>query len=208
MKVLYIESKLIKIDILSNEQINSLPKEIFIAYTIQYKNTALAIKEQLESNKIKITCFQQVLGCSKINNKQNVPVLLIGTGRFHALNLYLQSSEVFVFEPGNNKLVKVSRDEIKHYENKKRAKLMNFLNANKIGILVSTKSGQENLKLALKIKNKLENKGKEAFLFISNNIPINQLENFNIDSWINTACPGLDLDNPKIINYSEINTKI
>ena len=32
----------------------------------------------------------------------------------------------------------------------------------------------------------------------------NQFENFNIDSWINTACPGLAYDNPLIINHTEL----
>ena len=78
---------------------------------------------------------------------------------------------------------------------------MNFLKADKIGILVSTKPGQENLKKAEMLKKKLNKKGKEVYVFVCDDIDVNQFENFNIQSWVNTACPGLAKDNSKIINY-------
>lgn len=201
MKVLFIESKFknLALDI-SNEEIKKLPKKIFLAYSIQYKDIADELKKLLEKNNIKISNFQQVLGCSKVNTKD--PILLIGAGRFHAVNLYNQAPEVFVLE--NNKIVKISTEELKKYETKKKASLLNFLNAENIGLLITTKPGQENLKIAEKIKSSLEKKGKKVYSFISNNIDINQFENFQIDSWVSTACPGLANDNPKIINYFDI----
>lgn len=201
MKVLYIESKLKNLEDfrLSDDEIAKLPSKIFLAYSIQYKDLAIMIKAQLEK-KIKITQFQQVLGCSKINSKD--PILLIGGGRFHAINLYLQASEVYVLD---NKIIsRISGKEIEFLRNKRKAALLKFLNADNIGILVTTKPGQENLNQALKLKEELTKKGKNAFIFISNNIDIDQFENFNIDSWVNTACIGLSYDNPSIINYSEI----
>jgi 2-(3-amino-3-carboxypropyl)histidine synthase len=201
MKVLYIDSKLKNLKLeLSKEEINKLPKKIFLAYSIQYKDLAKSIKSQLESSSINIAKFQQVLGCSKINTK--LPVLLIGTGRFHAINLYLQAPEFFLLE--NNKIIKIPQQEIETIRIKRKTALMKFFNADKIGILVSTKPGQENLNQAIKIKQKLKTKGKEAYIFLSNNINTAEFENFNIDSWVNTACHGLALDNTDIINYSEI----
>ena len=204
VKVLYIESKLrnLKNFILSEEEIAKLPKKFFLAYTIQYKSLAEQIKKQLEANNLRITKFQQVLGCSKINNKENTPILLIGAGRFHAINLYLQAPEVYVLE--NDKIVKISGDEINSLKNKRKAALVRFLSANNIGILVSTKPGQENLIQAIQLRKKLIKQGKNAFIFITNNIDTSQFENFNIDSWVNTACPGLSYDNSNIINYNEL----
>ena len=202
MKVLYIESKLknSKDLELSQEEIAKLPKKLFLAYSIQYKDAALKIKQQLEKNKIKISNFQQVLGCSKINTKG--PVLLIGQGRFHAKNLYLQSSAIYILE--NNFISKIPDAEIQSIKNKRKTALIKFLSAENIGILVTTKPGQENLKAGIKMKEQLEKKGKQAFIFISNNIDINQFENFPIDSWVNTACIGLAYDNPDIINLTEL----
>jgi len=194
---------------LSKAEIKKLPKKILLLYSIQYKTLAQSIKTQLKANNIKIQKFQQVLGCSKINSKINnpnkLPIFLISTGRFHAQNLYLQASIVYVLE--NNKIIKIPQSEINEIKTKRKTALLKFLSADKIGILVSTKPGQENLKNALKIKQKIEkklNNQKKVYVFISNNININQFENFNIDSWVNTACPGLIVDNPHIINYNEL----
>lgn len=205
MKILCIESKLKNLNInFSKEEINKLPKQIFLAYSIQYKDLALSIKSQLTKQGIKIIKFQQVLGCSEIKTK--LPILLIGTGKFHALNLFLQTPKLFVLK--DNKIILVPEHEIEQLKTKRKSALIKFLNADKIGILVSTKPGQENLKQALNLKQKLKNKGKQAFIFISDNIDTRQFENFNIDSWINTACPGLALDNTNIINYQELPNSI
>jgi len=202
MKLLYIKAKQKNLpDNLLKSEIKKLPKKLFIAYSIQYKDFALNIKKQLEKNKIKISKFQQVLGCSNINNKEKLPVLLIGSGEFHAINLYLQSPAIYIVE--NNKIRKIPDEEVNKIKAYKKTAILKFLSAKKIGILVSTKPGQENLKIAEKLKQKLS-KNKNVFIFLSNTIDINQFENFNIDCWLNTACSGLAFDNPNIINYNEI----
>ena len=204
MKVLYIKSKQKNLESnLSKKEINKLPKKIFLAYSIQYQDLAKLIKKQLETNKIKIEKFQQVLGCSKINTK--LPVLLIGTGRFHSINLFLQTPIIYTLE--NNKITQVSKKEIEQIKIMKKTALLKFLHAENIGILVSTKPGQENFDKAIKLKKQLEVKQKNAFIFIADNIDINQFENFKIDSWVNTACPGLAFDNPNIINLADLHNQ-
>ena len=203
MKILFIESKQKNLpDKITYSKIKKLPKKLFLAYSIQYKDLATRVKEQLIKNKIKVEKFQQVLGCSNISNKNKLPVLLIGSGEFHAINLYLQSSGVYILE--NNKIRKIPDIDIKKIKAHKKAALLKFLAADNIGILVSTKPGQENLKKATSLKQKLEKKNKKAYIFLANNIDITQFENFQIDSWVNTACPGLSFDNPNIIPYSEL----
>ena len=201
-KILYLESKLKNIEklVLPKSEISKLPKKLFLAYSIQYKELSYNIAKQLKKQKIQIQKTQQVLGCSKVNTK--LPILLIGTGRFHAINLYLQAPEVYTLE--NNKIIQISKQEIEKLKAKRKTALMKFLKAENIGILVSTKPGQKNLQNATKLKNKLKKKGKQPYIFISNNIDITQFENFQIDSWVNTACPGLAFDNPNIINLDEL----
>ncbi len=201
MKILYIESKLKNPSLeLSKLEINKLPKKLFLAYSIQYKFIAEQIKKQLIANNIRITKFEQVLGCSKINSKE--PVLLIGTGEFHAINLFLQSPAIYII--ANNQIKQIPKEDIERVRAKRKSALMKYLGAERIGILVSTNPGQENLAEAIKLKQKLKKQGKQAYIFLSNNIDIAQFENFNIDSWVNTACLGLSYDNPNIINHSEI----
>jgi len=201
MKVLYIESKLKGTEFeLDSKEIKKLPKKLFLAYSIQYQDLAKSVKEQLVSNNITVSKFQQVLGCSKVNTK--LPLLLVGSGRFHAINLYLQAPAVYLLE--GKKIVRISKEEVERVRVMKKVGLMKFLNADKVGILVSTKPGQENLKGAIELKKKLEKKDKEAYVFICDDIDVNQFENFDVQSWVNTACSGLANDDSQVININDL----
>ena len=203
MKILFIPAK--HKQTLNKEivkEFSKLPKEIAITYSIQYRDIAEEIKLFL-SKSHNISNFTQVLGCSKpIFNKTKPKVtLLIGDGKFHALSLaYETKLPVYLFN--NHKIERISEKEIKFLETKKKASYVNFLNSKNIGILISTKPGQQNLERALKLRNKL--KGKTPHLFISNEINSSEFENFpQIQSWVNTACPRIDMTS-QVINIKEI----
>jgi len=201
MKVIYIESKLKNATLnIPNSELAKLPKKIFLAYSIQYEQIVYNIAKQLKKQKIKVEKIQQVLGCSKINTK--IPILLVGSGKFHAINLFLQSPILYMLE--NKKIIQIPKQEIERFKAKRKTALIKFLKAETIGILVSTKPGQKNLQKAEKLKQRLKKQGKQPYIFISNNIDISQFENFQIDSWVNTACPGLANDNSDIINIDEL----
>jgi len=214
MKILYIESKkkLSQEDLknLASLDTKSLPKELFLAYSIQYKAFAEALRNKLKREGFKIKGFQQVLGCTKLNKdaiKQNIPILLVGSGRFHAINLALQiKAPIYIY---NGTITKLDEKEVQKLRQKLKAALNFFLNSKNIGILVSTKPGQENLKKAQKLKEKIQKAypEKQVFIFISNTINLNELENFQIDFWINTACPGLSFEtqeNIRLANADDI----
>jgi len=178
-----------------------LPKNIAIAYSIQYKSLASKIKELL-SSKHSITKLIQVLGCSSPKfTKDTEAILLISSGRFHAVSLaYETKIPVYILDHG--KLEKISKTDIKNFETRQKAAYMKFLNAKNIGIIISTKPGQSKLKRANDLQDKIKNK--DSYLFIANDININEFENFNIDSWINTACPRMDLNSPLILNIKDL----
>jgi 2-(3-amino-3-carboxypropyl)histidine synthase len=199
MKTLFIPAKI-------NTEINAkkiselkLPINIAIAYSIQYKEVAEKIK-QILSKKHKITSVIQVLGCSSPKfSKEIEAILLLSSGKFHAVSLAFETGiPVYVLESDN--LKKISKEEIDLLNKKKMASYMRFLNAEKIGILISTKPGQENLKRALSLKLK----NKKSYFFLSNNIDIREFENFGINSWVNTACPRMDFDS-SVINLRNLN---
>jgi diphthamide biosynthesis enzyme Dph1/Dph2-like protein len=199
MKILYIESRLKNPYInLDESEIKKLPKKIFLAYTVQYRDLIDKLKKILKKSGIEVTGSKQILGCTKINFKS--PILLIGDGRFHARNLYSQSNDIYLLE--NNTILHVPYKDIEYLKMKKKTSIIKFLSANNIGILVSTKPGQYDLDVAMRLIEKL--KKKNPFLFIADNLNIADFENFNIDSWVNTACPGLSNDSPDIINYSDL----
>ena len=203
MKTLFIPAKI-------NSEVNArkiqalkLHDNIAIAYSIQYKDIAEKIKEII-SKKYKITGMLQILGCSKPQFPKNTKaILLISSGRFHAVSLAIETKiPIYILE--QDKLRKISEEEIASFEKKKLASYMQFLNSETIGILVSTKPGQENLKRALALKNKLKNK--KSYLFLNNEIDTRQFPNFDIESWINTACPRMDFEG-FTFNMDDLNSR-
>ena len=218
MKTLFIpakiKSKVNKQKIL--EISKELPKNISIAYSIQYKDVAFEIKNILSfgsqrrtngkftslSKKHKITKLIQVLGCSKPTFPEDTKaILLISSGKFHAISLAIESKlPIYILE--YNQLRKISKKDIESFKKKQKVSYVKFLSADNVGILVSTKSGQQNLKKALDFKKTL--KEKKSYLFISNNIDTREFENFGLNSWVNTACPRLDMENNSIINIDKI----
>ncbi len=155
----------------------------------------------------------EITGCnlSYALNKKVDSYLFIGSSYFHPIELRLKTNkEVYLLNPLTSKLSKVSNEEIKTYKKRKKGKLLKFLAAEKIGIIISTKPGQyhpnkylnlkQKINLALKMKNKLK---KESYIFIANNINGQELENFpDIQAWINTACPKIEYKN--IINLQDL----
>lgn len=184
-----------------SELSSKLPNSIAIAYSIQFQDIAKEIKKILEKTH-KITAFTQVLGCSKPVFKDTQAILLIGSGKFHAVSLAYET-QLLVYILNSNKLEQVSQSDLDIIAKKQKAAYLKFLNADKVGILVSTKPGQDRLKKALELKNKLQ--GKKSYVFLSNAINIREFENFpDIQSWVNTACPRMDMDNSAIINVDKL----
>lgn len=201
MKMLFIPAKI-------NQEINeekisklNLPINIAIAYSIQYKEIALKIKNILSKNH-KITSMVQVLGCSSPKfPRETKAIILVSSGKFHGISL-AATTEIPVYILEQNEIKKISQEEVDLFHKRKKVSYLKFLNAEKVGILISTKPGQENLKKSLNLKLK----NKNSYLFISNNIDTREFENFGINSWINTACPRLDFDS-SIINIQDLEKK-
>jgi len=205
MKQLFIEAKA-KVDRISlaKKDINRLPKRIGIVSTVQFIDCIKDVKRILGKNKKKCVVGNgrmkykaQVLGCEfsaaeKIKDKVDA-FLYIGSGEFHPLGIALNTDKkVFCFNPSFNSFSEIKEKEIEKIRKKRKAALIKFISSKRVGILVSTKSGQQNLKQAIKLKKRLKEKGKEGFIFIFNTLDKSQLENFNfIECWVNTACPRI-----------------
>ena len=194
MKVEYVlaESDL---DVLKVVKLAKLPKKIGLVTTIQFLKQLDKVKSYLEGLGHEVYLGGQVLGCNagnakKISSKVDA-FLYIGSGEFHPLRVLIETGKkVIVANPISGEVGELSDIEIKEIEKKILGKYNKFLHAEKIGILVSTKTGQYNLDKAFALKESLD---KECFIFIGDEIRINELEDFNdIDFWVNTACPRLE----------------
>ncbi|MFH1801303.1 MAG: diphthamide synthesis protein [archaeon] len=200
MKTLFIpaESKLN----ISLKDLPKLPKNLAVVYSIQYKKQAEQVKNIL-SETHHITNFLQVLGCSKPEFPKNTKaVLLLSDGKFHAVSL-AQKIKLPIYMLSRDSFVRISKEDLQSLEKNKKVSYVRFLNAQKIGILISIKPGQQRFDRAVNLKKKL--RSKNSYLFIANNIHAGEFENFpEIESWVNTACTRLDMSSPKIINLDDI----
>ena len=203
MKTIFIPSKskerLEKTSFFENSKV--LPKSIALVYSIQYEQIAKEIKSILEKNH-DITKFSQVLGCSKLSfSEQTQAVLLIGSGIFHAVSI-ASSSNLPIYMYEQSKLKKLSEKEIISFSKRKKTAYIKFLSSDKIGVLISTKPGQQNLAKALELKKRT--KQKQIYLFLGDFLSPAEFENFGLDSWVNTACPRLDMDSTAILNIADL----
>lgn len=200
MKTLFIEAKS-KIDISEVIKKVKLPGKIGLITTVQFLDQLPNVKKILKDS----ISGGQILGCN-ISNAEKIKdevdcFLYIGDGQFHPLIVAVKTGkEVYVANPLANKVSKIDKKDVGDFKKRQKGALLRFLNAEKIGILVSTKPGQYNLEKALKLKKSLK---KESFIFIFDTLDLKDLENFrNVDCWVNTACPRIEGKN--IINIEDL----
>jgi len=170
-----------------------------ICYSNQFIEVAENLEKKLNKN---IIMKMQVLGCSNPRFSPEVKaILIVGQGKFHSVSLAYESKlPTYILE--GETIQKVSREEIEKLEKREKGMYLKYLTSENIGILITNKPGQQRLKAALEFKENL--KDKKSYLFIANDLNVSEFENFQIDSWVNTACPRMDLTQGAIINMDKI----
>lgn len=221
MKTLFIEAKsTIPVNIPDN-YIKELPKKVGLVTTVQFIDQIEKIKKKLESSKKEVFYGKgarakyrgQILGCdvgAAEHMKEEVEAFLyIGSGEFHPLMIALKTNKpVFKFNPTTNEFTKVKKEEIDKINGRLKGMRTKFLSSQSIGVLVSTKQGQQNFKLADKIKKNYP--GKHFHVFAFDTLDFSQLENFpDIEFWVNTACSRIVYDDAiehgiSMLNYEDI----
>jgi 2-(3-amino-3-carboxypropyl)histidine synthase len=220
MKKIFIEAKYNKKIVLPKSAFSKLPKKLGVFTTVQFIDSLESINQQLEDNGIKVKNFKpehakysgQILGCNITKFEGVDGFLFIGDGHFHPIALSIKNNlPVFTFNPYSKKLIELDEKIVNKFEKKKRIGLTKYYMSNNIGVIVSTKHGQNKLKQAIAFKNKLDKEGKKkVFILMFNDIDFGSLENFPfIDCFVNTACARIGYDDEirihkPIINLEEI----
>lgn len=225
MEVLFVDSNWDKDVMLSIDALNFFKEKkvssvaLFASIQFSIKN----IKKQLTSLGIKVNTTKakrtskeiQILGCDTYSDSFAKPiirnsdmVLYVGDGYFHPKAILLSQvgekiqKDVFIWNPLLMKLTILKKEEIKKQVQRRQRNLRMFLNSKTVGILVTLKPGQQYLKEAINLKNSLVSQNKKVYIFIGNDLDPNHLQNYPfIESWVNTACPRIGLDD--IINIPE-----
>jgi 2-(3-amino-3-carboxypropyl)histidine synthase len=166
--------------------------KIALITTIQY----LHIVDNIVRDNDNFLLGGQILGCrgeEAINLKDKINhYLYIGSGRFHPLNIaYKTNKRVDCYNPQTKELTTITKEEILKFTQKLKGLYLRFLSSKNIGIMISTKPGQNNLKKALDFKTRFEHE-KTFYFFLADTFFPSDLENYKeIDLFINTACPRI-----------------
>lgn len=142
----------------------------------------------------KIAYPGQVLGCnfSAARSEDCDEYLYIGSGEFHPLGVSLSTGKrVLVADPFVNEIREVDPSRILRQRSVVIAK---SLDAGIFGIVVSSKPGQERLELAGELKELALKHGKQAHILSMDLVTPDQLLQFKVDAFVNTACPRLAID--------------
>lgn len=167
--------------------------------TVQHAHLVPAMEEYLRNRGIDVKVADgsgrtpirgQVLGCSF--SAARVPgaevILYVGTGLFHPVGIALATkATVVALDPFAGTVQEVSGERLlrRRFAVIERAKT-----AETIGILVSSKSGQNRLALARRLATLSE----RAVLVTAREVSPDELVNLGFSCYVNTACPRLAYD--------------
>lgn len=142
----------------------------------------------------KIAYPGQVLGCnfSAARNEDCDEYLYIGSGQFHPLGVSLATKKhVTIADPFVNELREADSTKVLR---QRTAVIAKSLDAEVFGIVVSSKPGQQRMELARAMKAMAMKHGKEARILTMDLVTPDQLLQFKVDAFVNTACPRLAVD--------------
>lgn len=156
----------------------------------------------------------QILGCDATSAgkiKEEVDAFLVlGSGKFHALRVLETGKKVYRLDPMEERIEKLEPERVEKEERKRISKALKYKEEKTWGIIESTKKGQHHPEVVKNVKEKLESVGKEVFVMAGDRVLEEDLVDFGIKVWINTACPRLTDDfrqvaviNPDQIQYLE-----
>ncbi len=202
------------------KEINQLKnyKNIALATSIQHIKQIPKVSGLLKTHQKKVHIGKpttakypgQILGCDpsaviSIQKKADC-ILYFGTGRFHALGIAKKTElPVFLLSLEDKKIHNLKKEQFT-LQKKKIIRKAKFDDAKVICIVATTKPGQMN-RHVVEIKNKIEKKGKRAFIAIMDVIKPENLLGMDYDIILNTACPRIEEDvvfKKPIINVEEI----
>jgi diphthamide biosynthesis enzyme Dph1/Dph2-like protein len=204
MNIHYIQARYIKNIILPSEILPLLPKKLILTTTIQYFNSLLSIKKQLEENNISVNFLQgrrrtydgQILGCMTPYRYSDdaETILYIGDGQFHPKALLINnSSKVIAYNPKSQEIKTYTSQDVALIKQKIKAVYIQFLQAKNVGVLLSVKNGQSKPELTNSLQERYPEKC--FYFFADNTYDFSSLENFPfIEVYLNTMCERIALD--------------
>ncbi|ASJ11679.1 diphthamide biosynthesis enzyme Dph2 [Thermococcus thioreducens] len=185
-------------------EVRKLGKRIALVTTAQHIHQLRRAKEFLEGKGFEVLIGKgdsrvswpgQVLGCNFTAAKVDAEgVLFIGAGYFHPLGVAVATGKpTLAVNPYSGDAMWMDR-ESERLIRKRWAQIAKAMDAQKFGVVTSTKKGQLRLAEAKRIVNLLREHGKYARLIAMNHINYPALEGFDFDAYVVVACPRVPID--------------
>ena len=206
--VLYVESRSdADVDDSILEPLSTLPGSVGLLATVQYLGLIPKVRRILESSGRSVhvgvgdsrICHPgQVLGCNcsaaEAVNDDVEGFLFIGEGDFHPLAAaFGMEKQVLVLNPvtGEVRDMAEKRDRILR---RRFAAIQGARDAQSFLVIVCSKVGQDRSELANGIVGLLRSHGRTAFKIVIEEINPTSLMSYQVDAFVNTACPRIAMD--------------
>ncbi len=141
----------------------------------------------------------QVTGCDYSNARavyDDVEAFLfVGGGRFHAIGAALATGKPTIIADPYEKRAYTIDHIVQRILKQRWASICEAKKAETLGLLIGLKIGQNRMKETIKLKREWERGGRKAILFAIREVTPEALMQFpSVDSFVNTACPRVSLD--------------
>ncbi len=194
-----------------DEALNEIEAPVGLLSTVQHVHKLHEVQRFLKDKGIeallgsptgRVKYSGQVLGCNfspalMVKSKVNM-YLYIGTGRFHPLGVAMVTGKkVLALDPHTGRHEVIEKGD--RFLRVRYGLIAKAMDGESFAILVSIKPGQERRDIALELKNKAEEKGKNADILVMDRISPDALLGSGYDAYVSTACPRIALDD--YMNY-------
>ncbi len=184
-------------------------KKIGLVTTAQHLHTLETVQNILQHHGLepyitkgdeRITSKGQILGCNfstGTNLTEQVDCFLfIGSGTFHPVGLSMSSKKpVIAADPYTNTIKKQEIEDMKNNILRQRyGAILACRNAQRFGILIGLKRGQQRLKQAYEVQKMLNDAGRLSLLITQDQFSPVSLQGFDLDCYVSTACPRIAID--------------
>lgn len=216
MKTFFVEARHKGEIEIPDELVDALPDKVALFSSVQFLDELEQAKKKIEGSGKQVLLLKtehtkhegQLLGCNIKEFKDDSgfdAFLYIGDGMFHPKALLLKNHKpVFVFNPFSKKFFKLEDKDVDEMKKKIKGAMLKFMNSKEIGVLVSTKPGQNQTKQALELEKRFPDKN--FYLLVFDTIDFNELENFPfVECFVNTACPRISYDDSEKIRKPVVN---
>ncbi|MBU0471182.1 MAG: diphthamide synthesis protein [Nanoarchaeota archaeon] len=212
MKTIFVEAKYDKELIIPKIVLNKLPSKIMLFLTAQLINQKKQLIKQLNNagkivvlKKTPHTIYEgQLIGCNTEVIKGDFEAFFyIGDGMFHPEALIVKNDKpVHIWNMISKDYKLLTLKDAQKLRKRIQSAKMKFLISKEIGVLVTTKPGQNKLEQFMKLKKDYPEKN--FYLLANNNIEFDSLEDFPfIECYVNTVCARIAYDDydkfPKIV---------